>query len=317
MARAKKTRKKRGGGKRPGKKLLLTLSVAGGLLVALTGVLLIFILKPADLPDQSVTEDIIGSDAVIPYEEIYPPPEAAPIESSGVKKRIEDSDVVVLEGEKPRVAIIIDDMGYQKKTCGKLLDLELNLTFAFLPFGPYTEKQAYRANRLGRDVLLHFPMEAADAKWNPGPGTISINMGRQEIHEIFRRNLAVVPYAVGINNHMGSRFTQNSEAMQDFMVAVRRAGLFFVDSRTSQYSVGLFSAREAGVKAAKRDVFLDNVRDRQKITIQLQKLLAVAERNGQAIGIGHPYPETLQALKGLRREIRRRVRLVGVGELVN
>ncbi|MEN8142111.1 MAG: divergent polysaccharide deacetylase family protein [Thermodesulfobacteriota bacterium] len=316
MARPKKSGKKRAAGKRRNKKLLLAMSVAGGLIVAVTGVLLIYILKPAEVPDLPESEDVISKEVVIPYEETYSSPDPPPLESADTKTKVEDQ-VVVPEGEKPRVAIIIDDMGYQKKTGEGLLDLDLNLTFAFLPFGPYTEKLAHGANRLDRDVLLHFPMEAADAKWKPGPGAVSIDMSREEIHRIFSRNLAAVPYVVGINNHMGSRFTQNSEAMQDFMVAVRSSGLFFVDSRTSQYTVGAFTAREMAVKTAKRDVFLDNVRDRGKITIQLRKLLKTAERKGQAIAIGHPYPETLAALKGIRGEIRRRVKVVGVSELVN
>lgn len=316
MTKPKKIGKKRTTKKRQGKNLLLGISVAGGLIVALTGVLLVFILKPAKVTDRPETDDVIGNDAPISYEETYLPPDPVTIKSDELKVKVEEGDELVTGGEKPLVAIIIDDMGYQKKTGEGLLSLDLNLTFAFLPFGPYTEKQAYRANRLGREVLLHFPMEAADAKWKPGPGTVSIDMGREEIHRIFSQNMTDVPYAVGINNHMGSRFTQNSEAMQDFMVAVQKAGLFFVDSRTSQYSVGFFTAREMGVKTAKRNVFLDNERDRGKITVQLRKLLKVAERKGQAIAIGHPYPETLAALKGLRGEIRRKVKVVGVSELV-
>lgn len=316
MTKPKKIEKKRTTKKRQGKHLLLGVSVAGGLIVALTGVLLVFILKPSKVTDRPETDDVIGNDAPISYEETYLPPDPVTIKSDELKVKVEEGDELVTGGEKPLVAIIIDDMGYQKKTGEGLLSLDLNLTFAFLPFGPYTEKQAYRANRLGREVLLHFPMEAADAKWKPGPGTVSIDMGREEIHRIFSQNMTDVPYAVGINNHMGSRFTQNSEAMQDFMVAVQKAGLFFVDSRTSKYSVGFFTAREMGVKTAKRNVFLDNERDRGKITVQLRKLLKVAERKGQAIAIGHPYPETLAALKGLRGEIRRKVKVVGVSELV-
>jgi polysaccharide deacetylase 2 family uncharacterized protein YibQ len=121
---------------------------------------------------------------------------------------------------------------------------------------------------------------------------------------------------MGINNHMGSRFTQNSEAVKVFMKLIRTGEMFFLDSRTSQNSVGFKIAREMGVRTANRNVFLDNVRDRQKIKIQLRKLLDIAERRGQAIAIGHPYPETLQALKELRREISSRAIVVGVSELV-
>lgn len=224
---------------------------------------------------------------------------------------------LVKEVERPRIAIVIDDMGHNKKICEALINLDLNLSFAFLPFGPYTVQQAARANRLGRDVLLHFPMEATDPKWKPGPGTVTIAMDYPVIQTIFDENMASVPYAVGINNHMGSRFTQNGDAMRDFMTILKETGLFFLDSRTSRNSVGYSLAREMGVRSARRDIFLDNVRDPQKIIIQLRKLLGVARRQGFAVAIGHPYPETLQALKEFKRELLRRSELVGIEVLVH
>ena len=176
--------------------------------------------------------------------------------------------------------------------------------------------QAVISGSIGRDVLLHFPMEAADPKIDPGPGAVNINMGRREIRKVFAANMAEVPFVVGINNHMGSRFTQNREAVKVFMELIRTGEMFFLDSRTSQSSVGYNMAREMGIRTAKRNVFLDNDRDRGKIKIQLRKLLDLADRQGSAIAIGHPYPETLHALEELQREITRRAVVVGVRDLV-
>ena len=141
-------------------------------------------------------------------------------------------------------------------------------------------------------------------------------MDQPDIRRIFADNLASVPHAIGINNHMGSRFTQNNRAMRDFMESVQETGLFFLDSKTSRNSVGYFLARKMAVRTAKRDIFLDNVRDPQKIIIQLRKLVDVARRRGSAVAIGHPYPETLQALKEYKREMSQRVKVVGVEALV-
>jgi hypothetical protein len=223
----------------------------------------------------------------------------------------------VVVNDRPVIAIVIDDMGYNKKICEALLDLDLNLSFAFLPFGSGTAQQAYKANRLGRDVLLHFPMEANDAKkWKAGRGTITLAMNSSEVRKVFEKNFASVPYAVGINNHMGSRYTQDNLAMQGFMKHVQAAGLFFLDSRTTKDSVGYSVAKKMAVKTAQRDIFLDNDRDSQKIKSQLRKLLEVARQHGSAIAIGHPYPETLQALGEYKREIRRQAVVVGVSALV-
>jgi polysaccharide deacetylase 2 family uncharacterized protein YibQ len=219
--------------------------------------------------------------------------------------------------ELPLLAIVIDDMGDQQQLGEELLNLKLNLSFAFLPYGPHTSEQAELAKRLGREVLLHLPMEPADHRWDPGPGALTLGMDSAERAEVLAQDLARVPLAVGINNHMGSRFTSDRAAMQDFLALVRDRRLFFLDSLTSQDSLGYSLAREMGVKACRRQVFLDNVRDPAKITAQIRELLADAERQGWAVGIGHPYPQTLAALRGAGPEILGRVKLVGVSQLAH
>jgi len=316
---ANKTKRKNRTPKRQKKKSPFPyLSLAVAVFVALTGALFFIVLQPKEGSVPIRTEDVVGNGngPSITYEETGVHVDPVIIDTRGKKDHpLPDGDKSIKK-DRPRIAIVIDDMGYQQKTCNGLIDLDLGLSFAFLPFGPYTRSQAYKAHRLGRDVLLHFPMEAADPKWDPGPGTVTISMGRREIRKIFAANMAAVPFAVGINNHMGSRFTQNMEAVKVFMELIRSGEIFFLDSRTSQNSVGFRLAREMGIRTAKRNVFLDNIRDREKIKVQLRKLLDIAERQGSAIAIGHPYPETLQALKELRLEISRRAIVVGASELV-
>ncbi|MEN8134947.1 MAG: divergent polysaccharide deacetylase family protein [Thermodesulfobacteriota bacterium] len=324
MVTAKKKRKKKRPKQRKKGRQWLVFCVVAVLFASLGGLVVFLALSPDDATVLPKIGEVDGNGPTISYEETYVVPEpvivAQPVKKSQVVPVSPDvtpeDGGLVAKRERPLVAIVIDDMGYNKKNCEALLDLDLDLSFAFLPFGPYTEHQASRAHRLGRDVLLHFPMEASDPKWKPGRGTIAIAMDSPEIRRIFVENLAAVPYASGINNHMGSRFTQNNQSMQDFMEAMQESGLFFLDSRTSRNSVGYSLAKKMAVRTAERDIFLDNVRDPQKIIIQLRKLVDVARRQGFAIAIGHPYPETLQALKEYKREILQQVKVVGVGTLV-
>jgi polysaccharide deacetylase 2 family uncharacterized protein YibQ len=216
----------------------------------------------------------------------------------------------------PRVAIVIDDMGYRKDTGERLLHLDLNLTFSFLPDGPNSASQAREARKLGRDVLLHLPLEPNDPTWDLGPGGLYVSMTKKKLQTTFTKNLAVVPMAMGINNHMGSLFTENETAMRSLLEIIRSKDLFFIDSITSSKSVGYDLARSMGVKTARRHIFLDNVHENKKVTSQLMKLVAMAEKHNWAIGLAHPYPSTLAALREHADLFETRVRLVGISELV-
>jgi len=207
-------------------------------------------------------------------------------------------------------------MGYRKATGDDLLRLDLNLSFSFLPGGPNSASQAREAQKLGRDIMLHLPLEPHDPTWNLGPGGLYVSMSRESVQNTFARDLAIVPMAIGINNHMGSLFTENETAMRTLLTIVRANNLFFLDSLTSSNSLGYDLARSMGVKTARRDIFLDNEHDNEKITSQLMKLLAVAEKHDWAIGLAHPYPSTLAALKEHAALFRTRVRLVGISELM-
>jgi len=251
--------------------------------------------------------------AAIPYEEPAPS-HITVIPANGSKHRPPPGP---RRPRLPLVAIIIDDMGYNLDVGRRLIESGMNLTFAFLPDGPHTAELAALAQRYHRDRLLHFPMEPASASVNPGPGAVYLDTPYADMRRIFFDNLAVVPGVIGINNHMGSRFTQNEAAMREFLGLVSAQGIFFVDSITSANSVGYSLAREMGVPTARRDVFLDNVQAPEAIARQLAVLAKIAARHGSAVGIGHPHRATLAALTSRRRWLASRMTLVGVARLVH
>lgn len=218
--------------------------------------------------------------------------------------------------KKPKVAIIIDDMGYHQKIGNRLLALDMNLTFSFLPKAPFTLEQEEQAWLQGRDILVHMPMEARDSAWDPGPGALYLKFSPQEIRATVADNLAAVPHAIGSNNHMGSRFTENRAAMHEVLSVLKQRGLFFIDSYTSAQSTGLDEAGKMAIPTARRHVFLDNVQEQDKICRQLEQLVALAGKNGWAIGIGHPNQATLRALTRCRKQLLENVDIVSVHTLV-
>lgn len=232
---------------------------------------------------------------------------------AGAKK---DCDTPAKATEKPHIAIIIDDMGNNRHIDEQLLDLNLNLTFAFLPYAPFTQELEERAWADGYDILVHMPMEAKDPQWNPGPDALYVNDSFEQITIAVEKNLALVPHATGVNNHMGSLFTEDRLAMHQFLGLIRQKGMFFIDSNTSSDSIGMKEAQEMGIRTARRQVFLDNIQDQKNICLQLDELVRIARKNGWAIGIGHSNETTLLALVQCRDTLLEYVNLVGIHELI-
>ncbi len=219
------------------------------------------------------------------------------------------------DDSRPRVAIIIDDMGFRPETEQLMLALKLELTFSFIPFSPYLAEALPVARRQDRDILLHLPLEALDPKWSSTPGMLMTAMNDEEIAAGFAAALAEVPMAIGMNNHMGSKFTADPASMERLLAQAARYDLFFLDSLTTPNSVAATVAARRRLPFLRRDIFLDNDQDEGKIRAQLGELLKVAEKEGQAVAIGHSYPETLRALQKHGPELERRVRLVGLSQL--
>jgi polysaccharide deacetylase 2 family uncharacterized protein YibQ len=197
------------------------------------------------------------------------------------------------------VAIVIDDLGQDMKPAQELLDLPDRVTLGIMPRLPFSKKIAERARRSGREVLVHIPMEAkVRAEKRDAPGMLRSDMTPMEFIAAVNEDLDSVPGAAGTNNHEGSALTENREAMTFLMSELKARNLFFLDSMTSPKSSAYTVAREFGLKAARRDVFLDNDGGNPAaIRKQFDELARTAKQNGRAIGIGHPHPATIAELK--------------------
>ncbi len=247
----------------------------------------------------------------MPHYEEDSVPEVVHLQPDHIKtKIIKDSK------QKPRVAIIIDDMGHRHQIGKELIELDMGLSFAFLPFTSHTRTLMNLADAHNTDILLHLPMEASSNKWSPGPGGLYTAMDRSTIIAQVKKNLLDVPKAIGVNNHMGSKFTSDRQSMLAALAPIQKQSLFFLDSMTSSQSVAYATAKELGIKTARRDIFLDNEQNDAKIKAQLEKLVKRARKKGTAIGIGHPYPATLAILKKEQWWLKNQVELVRVSELM-
>ncbi|MGA2191818.1 MAG: divergent polysaccharide deacetylase family protein [Nitrospirota bacterium] len=199
--------------------------------------------------------------------------------------------------KKAEIAIIIDDMGQDLGALDKVLHLDAPVAVAVLPHLVHSEETAMKAEAAGREVLLHLPMQPLGRSMKGlGPGALMEGMGRDAIEKVFAGDIATVPGASGVNNHMGSALTEDRAAMDVLMAVLKGRDLFFVDSRTSPKSLGYEAAREAGVKTASRKIFLDDSLVPADIRRQLARLVSAAKKGGSAIAIGHPRPETLSVL---------------------
>jgi len=195
------------------------------------------------------------------------------------------------------LAIIIDDLGNQRRTGLQAVELPGPVAMAFLPHTPFGHELAQKAYSGGKEVLLHLPMQPAEAGQLPGPGAVRLDHTRSEFARIFARALESVPHVSGVNNHMGSLLTRHPGHMSWLMDELQsRPNVFFVDSYTTHLSVALQVARELELPAMKRDVFLDRVVTVPAMARELQRLKNLARERGFAIGIGHPHPETLAFL---------------------
>ncbi|WP_241242136.1 divergent polysaccharide deacetylase family protein [Thalassotalea sp. G2M2-11] len=217
--------------------------------------------------------------------------------------------------EQAKVAIIIDDIGY-RKTDSHVLKLPGNLTLAILPhtpFGPSLAKKAYEQNK---DVILHIPMESESDKLL-GPGALISSMDEQAIRDSLQASFDEIPFAIGINNHMGSKLTQQYSPMAWTMRYLKDHQLLFVDSVTTQHSKARKIARHYGVPSLSRHLFLDNQLTQTYISGQFAQLVRQAKKYKRVVAIAHPHPETVTALSYLIPQLASHdIELVGISELL-
>jgi len=217
------------------------------------------------------------------------------------------------------VAIVVDDLGLDRKAARALLALDAPLTFSVLPGRPFSQEIAEKTHARGREIMLHLPMEPRGYPLkDPGTGALFVSMTDDEIAKQVDENLNAVPYAAGVNNHMGSRFMEHEGKVRVMMELLKARNLFFLDSLTTQQSAGEKVARRCAVRLVKRDVFLDNESDVKDVKHQIDKLIRVAKANGSAVGICHPYPATIKALQEKLPEIMAdgRLELVSASQII-
>lgn len=198
----------------------------------------------------------------------------------------------------PRISIIIDDLGYEFAAGKRTIALPGPIVCAILPNSPRARALARGAHEVGKEVLLHLPMQAANHRGTTEPAMITLDTTRAGFAQTLHTALESVPHAIGVNNHRGSLLTRHPGHMQWLMEEISdRDALFFVDSYTTHQSVALQMAAEAGVDALKRDVFLDPDPSPETVQREFERLKEMARSRGAAVAIGHPYEATLALLE--------------------
>ncbi|WP_417481835.1 divergent polysaccharide deacetylase family protein [Maricaulis sp.] len=282
--------------------LLASLVVAVAYLLGAT-VFSIASAAPDDRPDRAIRFASAAVPAARPDVVPAPEPVLAVLPSAAV---IETSATVPVMAQvqtpgsaaprRPRIALIIDDVGLDEQAAARVLALDIPLTVAILPYADAAARTAQLAGASGRDVLVHVPMEPLGLA-DPGPHALRVDLSDADLRARIRWAMARVPGAVGLNNHMGSRFTQNPRALRVALGAIAERAPLFIDSMTTADSRGLAVAEGLGLEVLRRDVFLDHVIEAGMIAERLAEAQALALSQGHAVVIGHPHALTLDALE--------------------
>ena len=200
-------------------------------------------------------------------------------------------------GNKPMIAIVIDDMGVDRRRSAMTIGLRAPLTLSFLTYAKDLKAQTDKARQMGHELLLHVSMEPRSTEVDPGPNALLIDLGEAEIRRRLNWGLSRFSTYVGLNNHMGSKFTADRKAMRIVMEEIKRRGLLFLDSRTSGKTIGVTLAKEMGVPAVERNIFLDHENSVSAVEAKLAQVETLARRMGAVIAIGHPRDVTIEALQ--------------------
>ena len=215
---------------------------------------------------------------------VMPPPSPAPAPSASPVST------------RPKVAIIIDDMGLDRKKSARAVSLPPPVTLSYLAYAPNAQAQADEARARGHEIFLHLPWQSAHEA-DAGPHVLLAGEAPDVLRQKLKENLDAFRGYVGVNNHMGSLFSQDRAGLDVVMAELKRRGLVFVDSRTSPRTQAESAAHAAGVAAAHRDVFIDDDPSPESVSAQLREVERAARRKGAVIAIGHPKEATLTALE--------------------
>lgn len=257
-----------------------------------------------DFYEEKLPEDVIDTEAP---KNVHP-------KISGIK--IEVSRKPPYFGRKPVIAIVIDDMGVSHRRTANISSLDYPLTSSFLTYVSNLRPQIAAAERAGHEIIAHLPMEPK-ASMNVSPDVLTVKMNEKQVAEGLNGMLDKFPGIAGVNNHMGSRFTEDPVRMDVVMKELEKRGLFFLDSKTTPHSAGEKAAKDNRVRYVSRNVFLDNEDKFDYVMRQLRQTEAIARKNGYAVAIGHPKEQTYNALKVWLPTLKsRNLRLVHLSEIV-
>lgn len=205
---------------------------------------------------------------------------------------------IEVTSSRPQIAIIMDDMGRSMKTFQSLLALDLVVTPAIMPETRNATEAALLFQDAGREYMIHMPMQPTSyPRVSPGANALLLGQSETQTRKLVRYYMDKVPGAAGGNNHMGSGYTQNREAMRVVLDELQQGAHFFIDSKTIGNSIAYDEARRMKVPTASRQIFLDNNEDVAYIRKQIRKMVSMSTERGELIAICHPYPETLQAFR--------------------
>lgn len=282
------------------------------ILVALAGVLahnLILHRQPAK-PPQKIRVDKKPIQR-IPAFEIYPKEEVLPPQPD-VRQGPPSAS------ELPKVALIIDDIGFDRILDEKFLSLNAAFTFSILPHSPFKKRFVQVAREKGFETMLHLPMEPDEyPKVDPGVGALLTSMSPDQLIGQLEKNLDDVPFIKGVNNHMGSKMTTVSIQMYQIFSILKKRGLYFIDSRTTANSLCKPSARLLRIPFAERHVFIDHINNAEAIRRQIEHLIFIAEVRGEAVGIAHPNETTYNVLRDILPDLKNKVHLVPASQIVH
>jgi polysaccharide deacetylase 2 family uncharacterized protein YibQ len=229
---------------------------------------------------------------------LTPAPPVRPIPQPNMKQAWMKNAVASVETDgRPMIAIVLDDVGAAPMDVPGALALPAPITLSIMTYAPHAAHIAKLAHADGHEILVHVPMEPISRSADPGPNALLTNLSAEEIKRRLQWDLSQFSGYVGINNHMGSKFTQDTLGMRTVLDLLKERGLIYFDSRTIAGSVGDKLAGEMGVTHVVRDVFLDDVIQLSDVNKQLARAAAIARKRGYAVAIGHPHPITVSALK--------------------
>lgn len=315
----KKRRKPARRGKRSSRDQGLTfqfIKIAGGL-----SVLLLLVVGAAWLTSHMLRGPSPSVKAAVRPEERLPKPPQTPLYEV-FPKRLPPAEPparlpqLPLE-QTPLVAIIIDDVGYDRGMAARFLELDIPLTFSMLPYGPFNRSILKAARAKGVEIMLHLPMEPNEyPDVRPGPGALMQAMTPDELIDQLQKNIDQFPGLQGANNHMGSKMSTSPEHMRQIFSILKKRGLFYIDSRTTADSVAQPSARLLQLPFAQRDIFIDHLDDPHFIQSQMDRLIRRARQQGYAIGIAHPHENTYQTIKTFIPRLKQEVVLVHASAVI-